>query len=173
MPVTRLFGIAAALGLIAGLPGLAQAEAQRNRLGLVQALKGHSIAYGAFSSQLAGVNRRFRATLHGTVQGQELTVVEKFRFADGATDRKTWKFVPTGPGRWSGTREDVMGSAEVVEDGPVIRLNYVANLQTGFGLLPFSFADVIYRGPNGSLVNNATVSSLGVPVGAVALKIVR
>jgi hypothetical protein len=165
----RIATLSIALGVALAQP----ATAAPKSLSLVRAFEGRTVATGVFSSDIAGVKRAFRATLDGSLSGGVLTVVERFTFADGKRDRKTWRFTPTGPGRWSGTREDVIGTADVVEDGAVIRLSYIATVETSAGPLPVAFSDIIYRGKSGTLINTATVSALGIPVGSVALTIKR
>lgn len=124
---------------------------------------------GFFRNYLTGSRRDFDVTLQGTWDGRTLTLVEWFYFADGERDVKTWRFTRTGPGRFTGTREDVVGEAVVFSDGGAIRLSYEAVV----GGTQVRFEDVIERRPDGVIVNRAIVSKLGVPIGEVDLVFAR
>ena len=99
--------------------------------------------------------------------GDRLTVVEDFFYDDGEENRLTWVFDRAGPGKWTGRREDTVGTAEVVETGNEIRLSYLADFQSGDDVTRLGFEDVIYFGPTGRVINDAIVTRLGVPVGRV------
>lgn len=136
-------------------------------------LIGSTVAHGEFRA-ITGVRRAFTAHLNGAWDGRTLTLVEDFEFADGERDRKTWRLERVGPGRYVGTREDVVGQAVGFQDGPVFRLEYDVRLpsQNGRGR-KVRFRDVMAAAPNGDVVNNATVGWLGLRVGSVALVIQR
>lgn len=142
---------------------------------LIDAFQGRTVGRGLFSVPLAGVERGFDARLHGTVrtvQGVEtLTVIEDFFFDDGETDRLTWVFARTGPGTWTGVREDTVGSADVVETGDEVRLSYIADVVSRGETTRLGFADVIYRRPDGVVINEAVVTRFGLPVGTVSFEL--
>jgi hypothetical protein len=124
---------------------------------------------GFFRNALTGSRRDFDVKLEGRWDGRTLTLVEWFEFADGERDVKTWRFTRTGPGRFAGTREDVVGEAVVVSDNGAIRLSYEAVV----GGTQVRFEDVIERRPDGVIVNRAIVSKLGIPIGEVDLVFAR
>ena len=109
--------------------------------------------------------------LNGTVTGSEgartLTVVEDFLYDDGQKDRLTWVFKEVGPGRWTGKREDTVGEATVVEEDGQIRLTYTADFKSPSGVNRLGFADILYAGPDGSIINDAVVSKAGIAVASV------
>lgn len=146
-------------------------------LTLVTAFQGRTTGRGVFRIRLTGSERRFTASLHGKVSGaapnRSLTVAEDFVFDDGQTDRLTWVFTETGPGRWSGKREDTVGEAEVVEQDGVIRLTYTADFRSLEGVTRLGFRDVIYAAPDGTIINDGVVSRWGLPVADVRFVIRR
>lgn len=137
-------------------------------IAIEQALAGRTSARGEFRS-ITGVRRGFDATLEGAWDGQVLTLVEDFAFDDGERDRKTWQLEQVGPGRFAGTREDVVGVADGFQDGPVFRLEYDVRL----GDRVVRFRDVLALTPEGHVLNNATVGWRGLRVGSVSLRIWR
>lgn len=136
-------------------------------------LLGDTVARGEFRS-ITGARRAFTARLNGTWDGRTLTLVEDFEFDDGERDRKTWRLERTAPGRYVGTREDVVGQAVGYQDGPVFRLEYDMLLPTEDGRgRKVRFRDVMAETTDGAIRNIATVGWWGLRVGSVSLVIER
>lgn len=136
-------------------------------------LVGASVARGEFRA-ITGTRRAFTAQLNGTWDGATLTLVEDFAYDDGERDRKTWRLQRVGPGRFTGTREDVVGEAVGFIDGSVFRLEYDVILpsENGHGR-KVRFRDVLALRADGDIINDATVGWLGLRVGSVSLVIER
>lgn len=120
---------------------------------------------GIFVNGWTGAERRFHVRIAGTWDGTTLTMVEDFDYADGEKDRKTWELTRTGPGTFTGTREDVVGDARIWTEGRVVRLEYTVRL-AGWTV---GFADVLALRADGTLVNRATVGKWGIRLGRVDL----
>lgn len=133
-----------------------------------EALAGRTVARGEFRA-ITGARRGFNATLNGTWDGSVLTLVEDFEFDDGERDRKTWRLEQVAPGRFTGTREDVVGVADGFQDGNVFRLEY--NVRLGDRIV--RFRDVLALTPEGEVQNDASVGWFGLRVGSVSLRIRR
>ena len=140
---------------------------------LDRAFGGRAVGAGVFRVSLTGAERRFTARLDGRLEGDRLTVVEDFFYDDGEENRLTWVFDRTGPGRWTGRREDTVGPAEVVETGTEVRLSYRVDFRAGDGVTRLGFEDVIYFAPDGRVINDAIVTRWGLPVGRVRFEMVR
>lgn len=144
---------------------------------LVSAFQGRTTGRGHFRVWLTGDERRFTARLHGAVSGRDgartLTVVEDFAYDDGQQDRLTWVFRETGPGRWTGKREDTVGAASVIEEAGRIRLSYVADFKSPSGINRLGFQDILYARPDGTIVNDAVVTKAGIAVASVRFLIQR
>lgn len=172
-----LVGGVALLGVIgcASVPAVPKRPAAP--LTLVDAFAGRATGQGHFKVWLTGDQRRFTARLNGSVTGpvgaRRLTVVEDFVYDDGDTNRLTWVFDETAPGRWAGRREDTVGTAQVVEEGGVIRLTYTADFVSPSGRTRLGFSDVIYKADDGRIVNDAIVTRWGIPVAGVQFVITR
>lgn len=172
---TRRFAAIAALSALASAcatrpPPPAESAAPFQ---LERDLVGESVARGEFRA-ITGVRRPFTARLNGAWDGQALTLVEDFAFDDGERDRKTWRLTRVGPGRYTGTREDVVGEAIGFQDGNVFRLEYDVILPTENGRgRKVRFRDVLALTPSGDVLNNATVGWFGLRVGSVSLTIER
>ncbi|MCC6007147.1 MAG: DUF3833 family protein [Rhodobacteraceae bacterium] len=145
----------------------------RQPLTLVDAFGGRTSGRGVFVSPLTGTERRFTAELDGRLRGDTLTVVEDFVYDDGWEERLTWVFTRAGDGRWTGRRDDTIGEALVEELGDEIRLSYEVDFRSPAGTTRLGFADVIWRRPDGVIINDAIVTRLGIPVGQVRFELRR
>ena len=140
---------------------------------LVRDLGGATTARGEFST-IFGARRGFNATLEGRLEGQTFVLTEQFAFDDGEKDVKTWRLTPAGPGRWTGTREDVVGTAVGYIDGNAFRLEYLVDIKRKNGKSTrVRFRDVLVRTSSGIVLNKAIVSYFGAPIGKVELTISR
>lgn len=144
---------------------------------VVSAFQGRTTGRGHFRIWLTGDERRFTAKLNGRVTGTDgartLTVVEDFLYDDGQQDRLTWVFRETGPGRWTGKREDTVGEATVIEEDGEIRLSYTADFRSPSGVNRLEFQDILYARADGTIVNDAVVSKAGIAVASVRFLIQR
>lgn len=140
---------------------------------ITEDLAGRTVARGRFTTIL-GVDRGFTATLDGSMEGQTFVLREAFAFDDGEKDVKTWRLTPDGQGGWTGTREDVVGTARGYMDGRALRLEYLAEIPRKNGKSTrVRFRDVLVRGASGEVINKAIVSYRGVPIGRVELTMKR
>jgi hypothetical protein len=174
MPLCRrsfVLGAPVALAACARTP--ASPPAPSRPITLEEAFVGRSVGAGVFRVWLTGQERRFTARLNGRLQDDRLTVVEDFVYDDGDENRLTWVFDRTGLGRWSGRREDTVGTADVIETGTEIRLTYTADFRSPEGETRLRFSDVIYFGPDDRVINDAIVTRWGLPVAAVRFEMVR
>ncbi len=135
---------------------------------------GRTTGKGAFTSSIVGVNRPLTVVTRGRWDGRTLTLREDFFFADGEKDVKTWRFTKTGPGVYEGVREDVIGKAVVRQVGNTVQLTYSADVRAKDGSVTrLDFADTIAPIDRRSVLNKATVSKFGVPIGDVTLTFVK
>ena len=126
---------------------------------------GRTVGQGSFVNSWTGSQRRFDVVIEGSWDGRTLTLVEDFAYDDGERDRKTWRLERQSPGVYTGTREDVVGTARAWTDGPAVRLEYTVKL----GGWTVDFADVLAYGEAGSMINKATVGKWGLRIGRVEL----
>lgn len=159
-----------ALGGCATPPSLDGSTAQRAFVP-EQFFQGRTVAEGEFVNTLDGSRRGLRATIDGSWNGRDLKLVENFVYSDGERDRKTWILTKTGPATYTGVREDVIGTANGRLDGDTFRLTYTATVKTKSSSVNVTFDDVLGYEADGSVLNRATVSKLGVKVGEVTLRI--
>jgi hypothetical protein len=135
-------------------------------------LVGKTVGTGNFSS-IDGTDRDFTAYLDGSWNGESLTLIEDFEYADGVKERKTWTFTQLPNGEFSGTREDVVGTARGYQDGNAFRLEYTMAIPNEDGTpgRKVNFKDVLVKQVDGVIRNDAIVGLWGFRVGRVSLTI--
>ena len=161
-----------ALGLCgcASAPQLRAPETPATALVLERAMAGTLEGEGVVTT-LFGDKTHFAVNIAGNWDGSILTLVEEFRYHDGKTERKTWHLTRILPGQYRGEREDVIGTADVRQDGDAVRLDYQVLLDTPLGRIRTRFRDILFLRPNGSITNRATVSKLGLSLAHVDLSL--
>jgi hypothetical protein len=176
--LSRIAAAATALIAMAALAGCASAP----RLNAVNEADpfvpekffiGTTYAQGEFVNIIDGTTRGVKAVIRGRFDGASLTLVEDFTYSDGGKERKTWTLTKSGNGVYLGTREDVIGIAKGRLEGPVFRLTYMANVKTRTTSYDLTFDDVLGYQPDGTVLNRAVVSKLGVKIGEITLRISR
>ena len=135
-------------------------------------LVGKTVGVGNFSA-IDGTSRDFVAYMDGTWNGESLTLIEDFEYADGVKERKTWTFTQLPNGEFSGVREDVVGNARGYQDGDAFRLEYTMAIPNDDGTpgREVSFKDVLVKQSDGVIRNDAIVGLWGFRVGKVNLTI--
>lgn len=172
MTVAMLAAALLFLAACATRPPLPQ-EAGADAFVLEEDLVGRTVARGEFRA-INGTRRGFVATLNGTWDGRTMTLIEDFVYDDGERDRKTWVLQRVSPGRYVGTREDVVGQAIGFQDGAAFRLEYNVRLPSANGRgRVVRFRDVIVNTPDGGILNRATVGLFGLRVARVELTMER
>jgi hypothetical protein len=139
---------------------------------LTRDLAGKTVGRGNFSA-INGADRDFVAYIDGSWDGQVMTLVEDFDYADGVKETKTWKLTRLPNGEFSGVREDVVGTARGYQDGDAFRLDYTLAIPNDDGSpgRQVQFRDVLVKRADGVILNNATVGLWGFRVGRVHLTI--
>jgi Protein of unknown function (DUF3833) len=167
------FHTALAAGVLSLLPlAASSAEAAAGKLVLEEFFNGSLTATGVFNNTRDGSKRMMKVAMRGKWDGKALTLREDFVYSDGERDRKTWVFTKTGEGRYVGTREDVIGTADVNQDGDAVRLSYVARVKTAKGdSYDVRFNDLLQLAGPRRVINTAQVTYFVVGVGNVELDI--
>jgi hypothetical protein len=168
-----LSGVAGVLSACAGPPNISPAPGAP-LFTLEGFFSGRTIGKGNFAVPIAGVRRELTVITRGRWDGRTLTLREDFLFADGEKDVKTWRFTKTGPGIYEGTREDVIGKADVRQVGNTVQLRYSADVRAKDGSATrLDFADTIAPLDGRRVLNEAVISRFGVPIGTISLVFAR
>ena len=171
----------AALALTAactGKPSFDDPALSDRALDLETFFEGDLVAHGQFQDILGTVRRSFVVDLHGTWDGETLTLVEDFVYEDGATERRVWTLVKTGPitadQTWEGTAPGVIGIATGREQGDRFNWRYEIDLPVPSAdgtveTLRVSFDDWMWQLSDDRLFNRAYVQRFGFDIGDVSI----
>ncbi len=139
------------------------------RLDLETYFIGNTRAYGIFQDRFGDLRRQFVVDITGTMEGGTLVLDERFRYADGETERRVWQIVRTGEHTYEGRAEDVVGTARGIAYGNALNWQYNLDLKVGERTVRVHFNDWMFLQPDNVLINRAHVTKFGIGVGEVTL----
>ena len=122
---------------------------------------GRTIGDGRFVNSWTRSERRFQVVIDGTWDGRNLALSETYAYDNGPRERKNWCLRQVAPGVFSGTYDDVIGTASIWSDGQSVRLKYKLKL-AGIAL---DFDETMSLSDDGSVIDRARVTKWGLPVG--------
>ena len=162
------------IGAVAVLPRSdIAAHAERHpAFDLAEFFEGSTVAYGIFEDRFGNLRRQFRVEIEARQSGNMLTLDERFLYADGEQDRRTWKIEKQhidGVWHYSGQAEDITGQAKGQISGNAMSWQYDIVLQLSGLEMQVSFDDFIYQIDEDIAINRAYVSKWGMDIGSVTL----
>ena len=81
------------------------------KLDLFDYFKGKTYAQGQFQDRSGLVVRRFTVDITGEIEGNQLTLDERFVYNDGEKQQRIWRITKTAEGTYTGKADDVIGEA--------------------------------------------------------------
>ena len=171
----RLFALMSALliaaAALSGCAGPAPIDyaAEKPVLDLKTYFNGEVVGHGLFTDRQGKVARRFVVQMTGTWQGKEGVLDERFTYSDGTTERRVWKLIDEGGGRWSGRADDVLGVAQGVAAGNALNWRYTLKLPVDGKVYEVQFDDWMYLMDDRVMLNKAAMSKFGIHLGEVTL----
>ena len=165
----------AALALLAGCaaPVPADYASERPLLSLRDYFNGRVDAHGMFQDRAGKVVKRFTVVMDCAWKGNDGTLDERFTFSDGSTQRRVWKLVALANGRFTGTAEDVVGTASGEQQGNAFHWNYTLKQPAGDAVYEVRMDDWMYLVDGQVMLNRAEMSKFGITVGTVTLSFVK
>ena len=170
----RGVGLRAAVSLSMLLTACATApERPANRtLSIERDFAGTRYAYGVFE-QGGRVTERFTARMEGRAVPGGFSLYERFRYEDGFTWARTWRFTPRGGGLYDGAAETVVGPGRIAVLGDTVRMRFTADQPQRAGAIRLQFDQRLTLLADGVIVNRSTVRKFGLPVGRITMTIVK
>ncbi len=172
--LTGLAAITLGAGTLMGLSGCASQDIQQYAtekpvLDLAEYFNGKIVAHGVFQDRSGQVVRRFVVDMQGTWNGNQGVLDEHFTYADGSKDRRIWRLTKHADGRYSGTADDVVGTASGQAVGNAFYWTYTLRLPVDGKTYDVRFDDWMYLVDERVMLNRATMSKFGVRLGEVTL----
>lgn len=168
----RTIGVLLALtGLLVGCSGVAPEDyaGQTPTFVLEEYFDGNVQAWGMFQARNGEVRRRFSVDIEGTVDGNSITLDERFTYADGERQRRVWEIERIDEHTYEGTAGDVIGTATGKRYGNALNWTYTLALDVGERTWNLQFDDWMVLTDEDTLINTAEVSKFGFRVGTVTL----
>jgi hypothetical protein len=126
-------------------------------------------AWGMVQDYTEQQTRRFEVDIVGSVDGNELTLVEDFVFDDGSLDQRIWVITRLEDGSYRGKADDIIGVATGKEQGNALQWQYDFNLQLDESSITVAFDDWLYRQDELHVFNLTKIKKFGVEVGTITL----
>jgi hypothetical protein len=126
-------------------------------------------AVGIFTDRSGKVVKRFTVRMECAWDGNKGVLDEFFTYSDGTKDRRIWRLTAEADGRYTGTADDVIGTAQGQVSGNAFRWNYVLALPVDGRVWHVSFDDWMYLMNDKVMLNVATMSKWGIELGRVTL----
>jgi Protein of unknown function (DUF3833) len=154
---------------------LAQFDDKQPKLVLEDYFIGQTEATGVFEDRFTKLRRQFVVQITGSVDGNVLTLDERFVYDDGEKQQRIWKLTRTSPTTYEGRAGDVKGVAKGILNGNAFNFQYDIDLKVGVKkdgtakTWKVHFNDWMFLQPNGVVINRAYVTRFGFDVGSVTI----
>jgi hypothetical protein len=143
--------------------------AEKPVLDLQRYFSGEVTAQGLFTDRSGKVVRRFTVRMACEWKGDEGVLDERFTYSDGKTDRRIWKLKKLPGGRYTGTADDVVGTASGQAAGNAFQWAYTLRLPVDGTVHEVQFDDWMYLVDERVMLNKAVMSKFGIRLGEVTL----
>ena len=173
MTLRFLVAAAAVAGvLLAGCaapPVPADYAAERPLLDLKDYFNGDVTAHGIFTDRSGKVVRRFSVLMKCSWSGDEGVLDEDFSYSDGKKERRVWRLKKLSDSRYTGTAEDVVGTAQGQAAGNAFQWRYTLRLPVDGSVYDVQFDDWMILMDSRVMLNKAVMSKFGLRLGEVTL----
>ena len=130
-------------------------------------------AYGVFTDRSGQVVKRFTVVMDCTWNGNNGVLDEAFTYSDGTKQRRVWRLTRHADGRFTGTADDVVGTANGQQRGNAFYWTYTLALPVDGNIINVQFDDWMYLMNDKVMLNKASMSKWGVGLGEVTLSFVK
>jgi len=168
----RIFSVALMMTLLTGCSAIDMKQYQANdpRLNLYDYFSGSTRGWGIVQDRKGTLIRQFVVEIMGEISDEgQLVLTETFDWSDGKQTRRIWVLSQQDQHSYTGTAEDVVGSADGILYGNVLNWQYQLNLKVDDSIWKISFDDWMFKVSDDMLINRATMSKFGFKVGEVTI----
>ena len=142
-------------------------------LDLAQYFNGTIDAHGIFQDRGGRIVKRFTVVMDCSWKGNEGVLDEAFTYSDGTTQRRIWRLTKHADGHYTGTADDVVGTARGQTQGNAFRWGYTLALPVDGKVYHVDFDDWMYLIDERVMLNRATMSKFGVRLGEITLSFTK
>jgi hypothetical protein len=134
---------------------------------------GKTRAWGLFHDRFGNLKRSFEVDINGVLDGNTLTLDEKFTYNDGEKESRLWTIKILENNKYSGTADDVVGEAIGESSGNALHWKYKLNLKVKNSVIQVDFDDWMFLQEEDILINRAEVKKWGLNLGVVTITFVK
>ncbi len=175
MKLLKLIVVGATLALAAGCgtPKPKQYASEMPRLDVERYFNGTLDAHGMFQDRSGDVIKRFVVVMRASWQGDTGILDEDFVYADGTKQKRVWTLKKAGPGRFTATAPDVVGTAEGIVSGNALNWKYVLALPVDGKIINVAMDDWMFLIDDKVMLNRTAMSKYGFNLGNVTLSFTK
>lgn len=134
--------------------------------------------YGVVTDRFGTVKSQFHAheVGHWDAAARSVSLVEHITYLQGSTDAptdRTWRFVETTPGNWTGTAADVIGTAVGEQAGNAWHLTFRQELPVDGHRIEVAVDDWRWREADNVAVDSSTISKAGLTLATARIAFVK
>jgi hypothetical protein len=130
---------------------------------------GELIGWGMVQDYTNQVTRRFCVELNGTWKENQGELAEVFHFDDGEVSYRTWQLSKLSQGEYTGSAEDVVGTAKGKQSGYAFQWQYQLLVQIDVESYQIDMDDWMYQIDQYRVFNRTTMNKFGIKVAEVTL----
>lgn len=139
------------------------------KFNLFDYFNGETKAWGIFEDRFGTVRRQFQVDINGTIDGDTITLDERFDYSDGEKDQRIWRIKKLSDNTYEGRADDIIGTASGVSSGNALNWAYTMALKVGDSTYNVKFDDWMFLQEGDVLINRARVTKWGIDLGEVSL----
>jgi hypothetical protein len=175
MNLLKIAAIGAAALLVAACssPQPEQYAKELPQLTVEQYFNGTLDAHGMFQKRSGEVVKRFVVVMRCSWEGDTGTLDEDFVYSDGTRQKRVWTLQKRGPGRFTATAADVVGTAQGTVSGNALRWQYVLALPVDGKIVNVNMDDWMFLIDDKVMLNRTAMSKFGVDLGSVTLSFTK
>ncbi len=135
---------------------------------------GKLTAYGIVKDRSGNIIRSFKGDLVGSWDQNGIgTLDESFIYSDGETQKRIWKLTPNGKNSYIGTAGDIVGEAQMKNNGNTVMIDYTMRIPYKDGTLDINVKDWLHLQEDGVIINHSKMTKFGFVVGELVITIIK
>lgn len=128
---------------------------------------GHVTSWGVIEDRGAAPTSQITTDCRGVLESPDTLRMDQQLTEGGKTRTRTWRLRRVTPTHFEATADDIVGGASGYVAGRVFHWRYTLALEPGNSLKNVGFDQWMYFEEDGSMLNRATISKLGVTLAHV------
>ena len=135
---------------------------------------GELTAYGLVKDRSGKIIRSFKGDLVGSWDANGVgTLDESFVYNDGEKQKRIWTLTPNGKNSYIGTAGDIVGEAQMKNNGNTVMIDYTMRIPYGYGTLDIDVKDWLHLLQDGVIINHSKMKKFGFEVGELVITIIK